>query len=152
MTANAQAMATSFKAEVLQAYHALGPANTRATNAPDTLLAALYAAGSGLGAATAIYSSVNEVTGTGYTAGGNVVANANPPTTSGTSAYWTPSAAVTWPGLTISITFDCMLLYNQTQGNRAICTLTFVPQTILSGTFTYAIPANALGSALINLN
>lgn len=152
MTANAQALCSSFKAEVMSGIHALGPAPIRAATTPDAILAALYVQNSGLGAATTVYSPTNEVTGTGYTVGGNVIANANAPALSGTVAYWTPSAAVTWPGLTISSTFDCMLLYNLAQGNRAICVLTFVPQTILSGTFTYSMPVNAPGSALINFS
>ena len=124
----------------------------RATTAADTINAALYYAGTGLGALTTAYSVTGEVAGTGYTAGGQVVANANAPTNDGvSSAYWTPSAAVSFPGLTIASTFDCLLLYNSSQSNRAICVLTFVPQTILSGTFTYSMPVNGAGSALINL-
>lgn len=152
MTANAQALCTSFKAEVLQAYHNLGTTNTRSGTGADTVKAALYYQNSGLGAATTAYSSTDEVSGTGYTAGGATVANSTPPTTSGTTAYWTPSSNIQWTGLTIASAFDCMLLYNATQNNRGICVLTFPAQTISAGTFTYNVPTNAATSALIQLD
>lgn len=152
MSANVQAVAGSFKAEILQAIHNLGVGVVRASTAADTLKAALFYQNSSMGSGTTAYSATGEVAGTGYTAGGLTVSNATAPTTSGSTAYWTPSANVQWTGLTISSAFDCMLLYNSTQTNRAIGTLTFTAQTIAAGTFTYQMPTNGATSALIQVN
>jgi hypothetical protein len=145
-------MATSFKGEVLQGIHNLGVGVTRGSTAADTLKAALYYQNEGLGASTTAYSATGEVSGTGYTAGGNTVTNATAPATSGTTAYWTPSANLSWTGLTISSLFDCVLIYNSTQANRAIATFTFAAQTVAAGNFIITMPVNAATSALIQLN
>lgn len=152
MAANSQAVAASFKSEILLALHALGTTVERTGTGADTLKAALYYANNGLGSGTTAYSTTGEVSGTGYTAGGKTVTNAVAPQTSGTTGYWTPSASVSWTSLTIADDFDCLLLYNASQSNRAICTLTFPSQTISAGTFTYAWPTNAASSALLQVN
>jgi|SRR6185312_5184742 len=149
---NTQALCTSFKAEVMQALHALGTTVTRASTSPDTLKAALYLQGGSLGASTTAYSATGEASGSGYTAGGVTVPNATAPATSGTSAFWTPSGNIVFSAITISSAFDSLLLYNSSQSNRAIAVLTFPPQTISAGTFTYSVPANTATSALIVLN
>jgi hypothetical protein len=152
VASNVAALCTSFKSEILQAYHNLGTTNTRAGTGADTLKGALYYQGTGLGAATTAYNSTGEVSGTGYTAGGITVTNGSPPAISGTTAYWTPSANISWSGLTISSAFDCCFLYNSSQNNRAICVLTFAAQTISAGTFSVTMPANASTSALLQFN
>ena len=152
MASNVQALCTSFKGELLQGIHNLGVGVVRASTAADTLKAALYYVGSSLGAATTVYSATGEVSGTGYTSSGATVTNATAPTTSGTTGYWTPSANIQWTGLTISSSFDASLVYNGTQGNRAIGVLTFPAQTIAAGTFTITVPSNTATSALIQLN
>ena len=152
MSANSQSLCSSFKSEILQALHNLGVTVTRAGTGADALKAALYFQNSSLGAATTAYSATGEVTGTGYTAGGQAVTNATAPALSGTTAYWTPSASPSWAGLTISTAFDCCLIYNSTQANRAIGVLTFAAQTISAGTFTLTMPANAPMSALLQVN
>ena len=148
---NAQAMATSFKAEILQAYHNFGTTVTRATTAADSFKAALYLATGSLGAATTAYTTASEVTGTNYTAGGVAVTNATAPTTSGTTAYWTPSASITYTTVTLSTAFDAVLIYNNTQTNRAVSVHTFGSQTITAGTLTLVMPTNAAGTALLNI-
>lgn len=148
---NSQAMATSFKNEILQAYHNFGTTVTRATTAADSFKAALYLASGSLGAATTAYSTTSEVTGTNYTAGGVAVTNATAPTTSGTTAYWTPSASITYTNVTLSTAFDAVLIYNNTQSNRAVSVHTFGSQTITAGTFTLVMPTNAAGTALLNI-
>lgn len=148
---NSQAMATSFKSEILQAYHNFGTTVTRATTAADSFKAALYLASGSLGAATTAYSTTSEVTGTNYTAGGVAVTNATAPTTSGTTAYWTPSASITYTNVTLSTAFDAVLIYNNTQSNRAVSVHTFGSQTITAGTFTLVMPTNAAGTALLNI-
>ena len=149
--ANTTAIATSFKAEVLQALHNLGTTVTRGGTGADTLKAALYLTTGSIGAGTTAYTSSNEVSGTNYSAGGVTVTNATAPTTSGTTAYWTPSAAIVYSTVTLSTAFDTVLLYNSTQSNRAILSFNFGSTTVTAGTLTLNMPANAAGTALINL-
>lgn len=154
--ANTQAMTTSFKNELMYALHQFGAPTltsrgslTSPTN--DTFKAALYLASATINATTTAYSVTGEVTGTNYTAGGVTVTNATAPTTSGTTAYWTPSANITYTNVTLSTAFDAVLIYNSTQGNRAVSVHTFGSQTITAGTFTLVMPTNAAGTALLNI-
>ena len=149
--ANTQAMTTSFKNEILQAYHNFGTTVVRAATTADTFKAALYLTTATLSAATTAYSATGEVTGTGYTAGGVAVTNATAPTTSGTTAYWTPSAAITYTTVTLTTAFDTVLIYNSSQSNRAVSVHTFGSQTITAGTLTLVMPTNAAGTALLNI-
>ena len=149
--ANTQAMCTSFKNEILQAYHNFGTTVTRAGTGADTFKAALYLATATINATTTAYSATNEVSGTGYTAGGVTVTNATAPTTSGTTAYWTPSAAITYTTVTLTTAFDTVLIYNSSQSNRAVSVHTFGSQTITAGTLTLVMPTNAAGTALLNI-
>jgi hypothetical protein len=144
-------MATSFKVELLNGIHALGTTVTRGATTPDTVKAALYVATGSLGAGTTAYSSTNEVSGTGYTAGGVTVTNGTAPTSSGTTAYWTPSASIVYSSVTLSTAFDAVLLYNSSQSNKAISVHTFGSQTVTSGTFTLTMPTNDSSNALIRL-
>ena len=151
--ANSQAIATSFKAEILSGIHALGPTVVRASTTQDNFAAALYLTTATLGAATTTYSATGEVSGTNYTAGGiNPITNAVSPTTSCTTAYWTPSANFTWVNVTLSTAFNAVLLYNSTQSNRAVAVYVFGSQTVTAGNFTLTMPANAAATALIQLN
>lgn len=149
--ANTQAMATSFKGEILSGLHALGTTVIRGSTAADTLKGALYFASATINASTTAYTATGEATGTNYTAGGATVTNATAPTTSGTTGYWTPSASLSWATLTISTPFDCLLLYNSTQSNRAIAAYTFGSQTITAGTFTLTMPTNDATNALVRI-
>ena len=123
----------------------------------DTLKAALYLASATINASTTAYTATGEVTGTNYTAGGITVTNATAPSSTNTSstagvAYWTPSASLTYTTVTLSTAFDCMLLYNSTQSNKAISVHTFGAQTITAGTFTLTMPANTTAAALLRLS
>jgi len=144
-------MTTSFKTEILTATHNFGTAPTRGTGVADTFKAALYLASASLGAGTTVYSSTGEVTGTNYTAGGVTVTNATAPTNSGTTAYWTPSASITYTNVTLSTSFDAVLIYNSSQTNKAVSVHTFGAQTITAGTFTLVMPTNGPGTALLNI-
>lgn len=148
---NTQAMCTSFKGEILSGVHALGTTVTRATTAADTLKAALYLASATVNAATTAYSATGEVSGAGYSAGGVTVTNATAPTTSGTTGYWTPSASITYTTVTLTTAFDCVLIYNSTQSNKAISVHTFGSQTVTAGTFTLTMPTNDASNALIRI-
>lgn len=148
---NTQAMCTSFKGEILSGIHALGTTVIRAGTGADTLKAALYLASATINAATTAYTVTGEVSGTGYSAGGVTVTNANPPTTSGTTGYWTPSASLTYTTVTLTTAFDCVLIYNSTQSNKAISAHTFGSQTVTSGTFTLTMPVSDATNALIRI-
>lgn len=154
--ANSQAMCTSFKGELLLGAHQLGTVtivSRTSLTAPttDTLKAALYLASGSQGAGTTTYAATNEVSGTNYTAGGVTVTNATAPTTSGTTAFWTPSASFAWTTVSLTTAFDCVTVYNSTQSNRAISVHTFGSQTVTAANFTLTMPANAAGTALLNI-
>jgi hypothetical protein len=144
-------MCTSFKGEILTGTHNFGTAPTGGTGAADTFKAALYLASATVNATTTAYSATGEVTGTGYTAGGINVTNATAPTTSGTTGYWTPSASLVYTTVTLTTAFDAVLIYNSTQSNKAVSVHTFGSQTVTAGTFTLTMPANAAGTALLNI-
>jgi hypothetical protein len=149
--ANTQAICTSFKSEILQAIHNLGTTVTRGGTGADTVKAALYLATASLGAGTTAYSATGEVSGTNYTAGGVTVTNATAPTTSGTTAFWTPSANIVYTTVTLTTAFDAVLLYNSTQSNKAIAVYTFGAQTVTAGTFTLTMPSNDSTNALLRI-
>lgn len=148
--ANTQAVCTSFKVEVLNGHHALGTSVVRAGTGADTIKAALYLTTATVNASTTAYSSTNEVTGTNYTAGGVTVTNGTAPTSSGTTAYWTPSASIVYTTVTVGPT-DCVLLYNSTQSNKAIAAYTFSSQTVTAGTLTLTMPTNDSSNALLRI-
>lgn len=151
--ANSTAVCTSFKTELLQAYHNFGTTVTRGATTADTFKAALYLTTGSIGAGTTAYSATNELTGTNYTAGGVTVTNATAPTSSGTTAYWTPSANISWSLLTSTGgAFDTVLLYNSTQSNRSVASWNFGSQNVTASNFTITMPANAAATALIQLN
>ena len=149
--ANTQAMCTSFKTEILSGIHALGTTVTRAGTGADTIKAALYLASASQGAGTTAYAITGEVSGAGYSAGGVTATNATAPTSSGTTAYWTPSASFTYTTVTLTTSFDCVLIYNSTQSNKAISVHTFGAQTITAGTFVLSMPTNDASNALIRI-
>lgn len=148
--ANSQAMCSSFKAELMSGIHALGTSVVRSATTADTIMAALYQATASMGAASTVYTATGEASGTNYAAGGIVVTNATPPSVSGTTAIWTPSANLVYSNVTIS-NVDAVLLYNSTQGNKAISVHTFGAQTITAGTLTLGMPVNDASNALLRL-
>jgi len=154
--ANTQTMCTSFMSELLTATHNFGTAPVRAASTADTFKGALYLTTATVNAATTAYSATNEVSGTGYTAGGVTVTNATAPASTNTSAtagtaYWTPSASLTYTSVTLSTAFDTVLIYNSTQSNKAVSVHTFGSQTVTAGTFTLTMPSNTTSTALIRL-
>ena len=159
--ANTQAMCTSFMQQLMVGEHQLGTAtlvSRTSLTAPttDTLKAALYLASATVNASTTAYSASNEVSGTGYAAGGVTVTNATAPTSTNASstagvAFFTPSASITYTTVTLATAFDAVLIYNSTQSNKAISVHTFGSQTITAGTFTLTMPSNTTSTALIRL-
>lgn len=148
--ANAQAVATSFKTELLTGIHALGTTVVRGSTAADAFKASLYVTTGSIGAATTAYSATNEVSGSGYSAGG-ITFTWVAPTSSGTTAYSTPSAALSYGTVTLATAFDCVLLYNSTQSNKAVASYTFGSTTVSAGTFTINMPTNDSTNGLLRL-
>ena len=124
-----QAMCTSFKAEILDEQHDL---------AADTIKVALYTSSATLGAGTTAYSTSNEISGTGYTAGG-VALTSTTVATSSTSAYFDADDPQ-WTSA--SFTANGALIYNSTNGDKAIAVLAFGGDfTVAGGTFKIVFPA-----------
>ena len=153
--ANTQAMTTSFKVDLFNAVHAFNatgiPAHTAST--ADVFKAALYTAASSLGAATTSYTgAVTEVSGTNYTAGGVTVTFGTAPSNTTTTAFLTPSASITYTNVTLSTSFDAMLLYNNTNsGKNAVAVFTFTAQTVTAGTFSLTMPTNDASTGLLRI-
>jgi len=153
--ANTQAMTTSFKVDLFNAVHAFNgtgvPAHTLAT--ADVFKAALFTAASTLNATTASYTgAITEVSGTGYTAGGVTVTFGTVPSSSGTTSFLTPSASIVYSTVTLSTSFDAMLLYNDTNTTKkSVAVYTFSPQTVAAGTFTLTMPTNDATTGLLRI-
>jgi len=155
LLANTAGMCSSFKSEILMGVHALGPgagipAHTAVT--ADVVKAALFLASASRGPADTTYNTTGELAGTGsYTQGGQTVTMASAPSTSGTTGIFTPSANLTWTGLTSSGAFDTCVLYNSSQGNKEISVHTFSSQSIAAGNFTLTMPTNDASNALLRI-
>jgi hypothetical protein len=113
-----------------------------------TLKMALYTANADLGAGTLIYTTANEVVGTGYTAGGNVITGVTV-LTSDTTAYLDFNDVVWSPA---GFTARGALIYNTSLGNLAVAVLDFGADKTTTTTFTVQVPANTATSALIRIS
>jgi len=140
-------MCTSFKKELLQAQHDF----TASTG--DTFKLAMYTNSASFTAATTDYTTSNEVSGTGYTAGGGTLTNITP-TTSSTTAL-TDFADLTFS--TASITARGALIYNTTAGastgtTNAVIVLDFGgDKTSTAGDFTIVFPTADASNAIIRI-
>ena len=89
---------------------------------------------------------------TGYTAGGvAVTALLRLLLLQPLQRYVTPGASIVYSGVTLATAFDAVLIYNSTQGNKAVSVHQFTSQTITSGTLTLTMPTNDATFALIRL-
>ena len=147
-----QTLATSFKVEILDGIHNFGVGVIRASTAADTFKIALYSTLATLDAATTVYTSLNEVTGTGYVAGGNTLVISQAPTSTSTETVaWLNFANSSWT--TASFSADGALIYNSTQGNKAVAVLNFgSTKTATSQTFTVTFPASTSDAAIIRIS
>ena len=141
-----QAMCTSFKQEILQGQHNF-------TNGGSAFKLALFTSSATLSAATTDYSTSNEVSGTGYSAGGAALTNVTP-TTSGTTAF------CDFNDLTFSsatITARGAMIYNTTSAGGsnttdAVCILNFgADKTSSNGDFTIQFPTADASNAIIRI-
>ena len=137
-----QGLTNSFKQEMLQAGQNI---------ATDTLRMALYTAFADIGPETTVYTTTNEVTGTGYTAGGVAVTGATINTqTTGPNAgtVYVDFNNVSWPGA--NFVARGALIYNVTRSNKTVAVLDFgSDKTFTSINNTVTMPANTATTALI---
>jgi hypothetical protein len=137
-----QGLTNSFKQEMLQAGQNL---------ATDTLRMALYTALSDIGSLTTVYTTANEVVGTGYVAGGVAVTGATISTdTTGPNAgtVYVDFNDVAWPGA--NFTARGALIYNVTRSNKSVLVLDFgSDKTFSAVSNTVVMPVNSATTALI---
>jgi len=145
----AQTATTSFKVELLQAVHNFGPTGA------DTYNIALYTGSASIGPDTTAYTTSGEVSGTGYTAGGQALTISTSPT-SGNNSSGTPTAYITfanasWPNSTF--TARGALIYNVTQGNKSVAVLDFgADKTVAGDTFQVIFPTPDANSAIVRIS
>ena len=136
-------LCTSFKVELLVGTHNF------TTGTGDTYKLALYDNSAAFTAATTAYTVTNEVSGTGYSAGGGTLTNVTP-TSSGTTAF------IDFDDLTFStatITARGALIYNSSAaGNPAVCILDFgADKTSTAGDFTIVFPTADASNAIVRI-
>ena len=138
-----QAMCTSFKKELLETGH-----NFKNSGGSAFKLA-LYTSSATLGASTTAYATTNEVSGTGYSAGGSALTRVDP-STSGTTAL-TDFADLTFS--TATITANGALIYNDDASNdAAVIVLAFGgDKTSTAGDFTIQFPTADASNAIIRI-
>lgn len=135
-----QGLTTSFKVDILE-----GKQNI----ASDTLKMSLYTAYATLNQDTTAYTSANEISGTGYTAGGQTLSNVT--INSGSNTVYVSFSNVVWNPA--QFTTRGALIYNATKSNASIAVLDFGSDKIQTGnnTFTVTLPPDTESSALIRI-
>ncbi len=137
-----QAMCTSFKKELLEGTH-----NFKNSGGSAFKLA-LFTSSATLGASTTAYATTNEVSGTGYSAGGSALTRVDP-STSGTTAL-TDFADLTFS--TATITANGALIYNSDSSDAAVIVLAFGgDKTSTAGDFTIQFPTADASNAIIRI-
>tara|TARA_Y100001937_G_scaffold84220_1_gene113963 strand:- start:4558 stop:4986 length:429 start_codon:yes stop_codon:yes gene_type:complete len=137
-----QAMCTSFKVELLTATHNF------TNSSGHTFKLALFTNSASLGASTTAYSTSNETSGTGYSAGGNTL-SATTPTSGGTTAF-TDFADTSFTSS--SITARGALIYNSSQSDKAVVVLDFgSDKSSTAGTFAIIFPTPDASNAIIRI-
>lgn len=136
------AIPTSFKQELLVGTH-----NFTASSG-NAFKIALYTSSATLGAATTAFTTTGQASGTNYTSGG-ATATSVTPTTSGTTAIC-DFADLTFG--TATVTARGMMLYNDTQGDKACAVVDFGgDKTSTAGDFTIVFPSPTATGAIIRL-
>jgi hypothetical protein len=116
----------------------------------DTFKMALYTANATLDATTGVYTTANEVVGSGYTAGGQMLTVSTAPTVgvSGTIMYLS-FANVTWSPA--SFTARGALIYDASNGNQTVCVLDFGSDKTAVNSFTVQFPTPSNTTAIIRI-
>ena len=136
-----QAMATSFKVQLLNGQHNFSA---------NTFKLALYTSSATLNENTTAYSSSNEVASAGnYSAGGNTLSVSVTPTNTGNVAFisFTNSS---WANATI--TANGALIYNANLANAAVAVLAFGgDKTSTNGDFVIQFPTADATNAIVRI-
>ena len=141
-----QTATTSFKIQLAQGLQNFGPTS------PNTFNIALFTANANLSASTTQYVSgmVGEITGTGYTAGGQQLTITVTPTSSANStvAYWSFDNVLWSPAA-----FTCRgaMIYNASQSNASVCILDFGADKTCTNSFTIQFPTAVASSAILRI-
>jgi hypothetical protein len=117
-----------------------------AVGTPYTYKIALYTALADLSSSTTAYTTVNEVTGTGYTAGGLVLTVIPPDSNTTAQTAWVSFLPAIWNPA--SFTTRGALIYNSTTGS-AVAVLNFGSDKVATNTFTVQFPTADATSAII---
>ena len=147
----ASVLTNTFKEELLQAGHNFNASGD--TPAGDAFKIALYDDTASMGTTTTVYSTSDEVSGSGYSAGGNALTNTG--TDKSTVTAFTDFSDTSWTSA--SFTAAGCLIYNTDvlsgfTTNRSVCTIDFGgDKTVSSGTFTIQFPTNNSSSAIIRI-
>ncbi len=135
-----QTWTTSFKEELFLGVHDLDT---------DVLKIALYTSAANLGPATTVNTTTAEVSGTGYTAGGETLTNVT--VSSANEIAYVDFDNPTWAGA--SFTARGALIYNSSKSNKAMFVLDFgTNQTAVNENFVIDLPANNSTFAIIRLS
>jgi len=146
MAITTNAICNTFKKELLQGKHDFDTSS-------DTYKLAMYTSLATLGASTQNYTTGNEVSSSGYTAGGSALVNQGVKVSSAVAI--TNFANLSFTGVTL--TARGALIYNTTTDGGtgttdAVCVLDFGgDKTATAGTFTIQFPAFTTSAAIIRL-
>jgi len=146
MAITTNAICNTFKKELLQGKHDFDTSS-------DTYKLAMYTSAATLGASTENYATTNEVSSSGYTAGGSALVNQGVKVSSAIAI--TDFADLSFTGVTLSA--QGALIYNTTTDGGsgttdAVCVLDFGGvKTATAGTFTIQFPAFTTSAAIIRL-
>jgi len=135
-----QTLTTSFKQQMLVAGQDLST---------DALYIALYDGFATLGPSTTVYDATNEVTGTGYVAGGQLLTGVTISTSTDGVVYVNFDNVVWDPA---SFTARGALIYNTTRSNASVAVLDFGSDKTCSSTFTVTMPVNTASTALLRFS
>ena len=138
----AQAVANSFKQEILEGIHDF-------ESGGDEFKLALYTSDANLSAATTVYTATSEVGDSGeYSAGGGTLQSQQ--TSLDTGVAIVDFADLSFTGVTL--TARGALIYNTSESNKAVCVLDFgSDKTATSGTFTIQFPAFTSSAAILRI-
>lgn len=129
----------SFKEELFRLIHDF---------AFDTFKIALYQDGSNIGPGTEVYTTSGEVTGTGYSAGGQALTVASIQSSQGVS--YVDFSDVSWPGA--NFTARGALIYNSSKSNRSVLIMDFgVPRLFSSTSNTVVFPVPDRDNAILRI-
>jgi hypothetical protein len=146
MAITTNAICNTFKKELLQGKHDFDTSS-------DTYNLAMYTSLATLGASTQNYTTGNEVSSSGYTAGGKALVNQGVKVSSAVAI--TNFANLSFTGVTL--TARGALIYNTTTDGGsgttdAVCVLDFGgDKTATAGTFTIQFPAFTTSAAILRL-